>query len=57
MAVTTIRTTDASTWRRLTVLVLRQLVRSLEADGIETIRTVDLAHAVDQLERKKPKGE
>ena len=51
---TSIRTTDAATWRRFAVLVLRHLVKSLEADGIETIRTADLAHAVDQLERKNP---
>jgi hypothetical protein len=51
---TTIRTTDTATWQRLTIIVLRQLVRFLETEGIDIIRTADLAHAVEQLEKRNP---
>ena len=42
-------TTDTATWRRLCIVVLGAVVRSLEDNNVDTIRTADLRAVVESL--------
>lgn len=42
-------TTDQATWRRLCVVVLGAVVRSLEDNDMETVRVADLRAVVESL--------